>query len=48
MLDNETGEKTYLESLDHTARKGIANLLEMGSKTVYRHLSNGDPLLVNR
>jgi DNA-directed RNA polymerase I subunit RPA1 len=29
-------------------REGLAKLLNVGRKIVYRHLANNDPLLVNR
>jgi DNA-directed RNA polymerase I subunit RPA1 len=48
IVDEETGEKTFLEALDPSQLKGLADMLEVGKKTVFRHLSTGDPLLVNR
>jgi DNA-directed RNA polymerase I subunit RPA1 len=29
-------------------REAVANKLKIGNQVVYRHLLNGDPLLVNR
>ena len=46
--DEETGEITHLEGLESEQREGLAKLLNVGQKVVYRHLRNGDPLLVNR
>jgi DNA-directed RNA polymerase I subunit RPA1 len=46
--NTETGEKIFLQSLNLKKRKAIANLLKTGQKVVYRHLMNGDMLLVNR
>jgi len=34
--------------MDKEQREGLAKLLTVGRKVVYRHLANGDPLLVNR
>jgi hypothetical protein len=49
MVENEeTGELIHLEALTQDQRMGIARLLGNGTKIVYRHLRNGDPLLVNR
>ena len=46
--DEETGQQIHLAPLDAEARDGLAKLLTVGRKVVYRHLANGDPLLVNR
>ena len=46
--DEETGQQIHLAPLDEEARDGLAKLLTVGRKVVYRHLANGDPLLVNR
>ena len=46
--DEETGVRTHLETLTYDQRRGLASLLTVGRKTVYRHLLNGDVLLVNR
>ena len=46
--DEETGQQTHLDHLSEEQRDGLAKLLNVGRKTVYRHLSNNDPLLVNR
>mmetsp|Transcript_5010 Transcript_5010/g.7500 ORF Transcript_5010/g.7500 Transcript_5010/m.7500 type:complete len:442 (+) Transcript_5010:1537-2862(+) len=46
--DEETGQQIHLEYLNDEQREGIANLLNVGRKVVYRHLLTGDPLLVNR
>jgi DNA-directed RNA polymerase I subunit RPA1 len=46
--DEETGVRTHLETLNYQQRRGLAQLLNVGKKIVYRHLTTGDPLLVNR
>ena len=46
--DEETGELTHLDKLTPEQREGLARMLGAGKKIVYRHLRNGDPLLVNR
>jgi hypothetical protein len=49
MIEDEiTGVRTHLETLNLQQRKGLANLLNVGRKIVYRHLTTGDVLLVNR
>jgi DNA-directed RNA polymerase I subunit RPA1 len=48
VLDEETGVKTLLSRMSEEQREGIARKLSVGNQVVYRHLSNGDPLLVNR
>lgn len=44
----DTGEQVHLESKTLEQRIGLAKLLNVGQQIVYRHLRNGDPLLVNR
>jgi DNA-directed RNA polymerase I subunit RPA1 len=46
--DEETGQQIHLEHMTPEQRDGQAKLLTVGRKIVYRHLKNGDPLLVNR
>lgn len=46
--DEETGQQIHLDKLTSQQREGIAKLLTVGRKVVYRHLRNNDPLLVNR
>ena len=46
--DEETGVRTHLETLNYEQRRGLASLITVGRKVVYRHLQNGDVLLVNR
>ena len=46
--DEETGEQTHLDGKTPEQREGLARMLGVGRKIVYRHLRNGDPLLVNR
>ena len=58
MVENEFGQKTILEENDRSQREGIAKTLltpsyegAVGSgrpKIVYRHLKNGDAMLLNR
>jgi DNA-directed RNA polymerase I subunit RPA1 len=46
--DEETGQQIHLDHMSPEQREGLAKLLNTGRKIVYRHLANGDPLLVNR
>ena len=46
--DEETGQQIHLEYMSEEQRDGLAKLLNVGRKVVYRHLLNNDPLLVNR
>jgi DNA-directed RNA polymerase I subunit RPA1 len=46
--DEETGHKYHLETLSFDQRRGLAYQLTVGRKIVYRHLTSGDVLLVNR
>lgn len=46
--DEETGQQIHLEHMSAEQRDGLAKLLNVGRKIVYRHLCNNDPLLVNR
>jgi len=46
--DEESGQVTHLERMPLEQREGVAKLLTVGRKIVYRHLANNDPLLVNR
>ncbi len=46
--DEETGERVHLETLSLDQRRGLAYQLTVGRKVVYRHMHNGDVLLVNR
>jgi DNA-directed RNA polymerase I subunit RPA1 len=46
--DEESGQLIHLAQLTQNEREGLAKLLTVGQKVVYRHLQNGDPLLVNR
>ena len=58
MVEDEFGRKTMLEASDRAQREGIAKTLLTPSyegslglgrpKIVYRHLKNGDALLLNR
>ena len=48
VLDEQTGTQTLLSRMSDEQRDGVANKLKTGRQVVYRHLSNGDPLLVNR
>ena len=58
MVENEFGQKTMLEASDRAQREGIAKTLLTPShegslnigrpKIVYRHLKNGDAMLLNR
>jgi len=58
MVENEFGQKTVLDENDRSQREGIAKTLltpsyegAVGSgrpKIVYRHLKNGDAMLLNR
>ena len=48
IVDEETGHQIHLDLLTPDQRDGLARLLTIGQKVVYRHLRNGDPLLVNR
>lgn len=46
--DEETGNRYHLETLSLDQRRGLAYQLTVGRKSVYRHMTNGDVLLVNR
>ena len=46
--DEETGQRIHLETLSLDQRRGLAYQLTVGRKIVYRHMHNGDVLLVNR
>jgi DNA-directed RNA polymerase I subunit RPA1 len=46
--DEETGHQIHLDHMSEEQRDGLAKLLNVGRKVVYRHLQNNDPLLVNR
>lgn len=46
--DEESGDRTRLDTLNFDQRRGLAQLLTVGRKIVYRHLTTGDVLLVNR
>ena len=46
--DEETGQQIHLAHMSAEQREGLAKMLNVGRKVVYRHLSSGDPLLVNR
>lgn len=46
--DEETGQQIHLDHFSAEQRDGLAKMLNVGRKIVYRHLINGDPLLVNR
>jgi hypothetical protein len=46
--DEETGHRYHLETMTLDQRQGIAISLSVGRKIVYRHMHNGDVLLVNR
>ena len=56
MVENENGQKTILDPNDRSQREGIAKTLMTPSyegvkgrpKIVYRHLKNGDAMLLNR
>lgn len=48
VLDEQTGQTTLLSRMSEEQREGVANKLKIGNQVVYRHLMNGDPLLVNR
>ena len=44
----ENGIKRYLREMDHDERIACAKLLYSGNKVVYRHLEDGDVVLLNR
>lgn len=46
--EEETGQRIHLETLSLDQRRGLAYQLTVGRKIVYRHMHNGDVLLVNR
>jgi DNA-directed RNA polymerase beta' subunit len=48
VLDEATGQTTLLSRMTDEQREAVANKLKIGNQVVYRHLMNGDPLLVNR
>ena len=45
--DDQSGVTTLLSRMTDEQRDGIANKLKTGNQVVYRHLTNGNPLLVN-
>jgi DNA-directed RNA polymerase I subunit RPA1 len=46
--DEVSGNRFHLETMGYEQRRGLAYQLTVGRKTVYRHMTNGDVLLVNR
>ena len=46
--DEESGHRYHLETMSLDQRRGLAYQLTVGRKIVYRHMHNGDVLLVNR
>ena len=48
MIEDNKGQRIILEHLGIEERKGLAYILETGSKVVYRHMMKGDILMVNR